>query len=152
MSYQNGEADTSEGHPILKVKLVKASLSEKRSSDEKQIKEKIKGIASKQNSTKEVKKKNQVSIKSKTAHLKSEIKFNYPYRSRKLGHQGQVEVQLWLSKSGTVKNVKLTKSSGYNELDQEVIKSMKQAKFSPATKNGKAIESSFTQKVNFRIN
>jgi len=64
------------------------------------------------------------------------VKPEYPLRARREGWQGVVVVQIVLSSNGTIKNLDLIKSSGYDILDQSAINAVKGWQFSSNVPEG----------------
>ena len=52
---------------------------------------------------------------------------------------GDVVLELCVSASGVVSDAKVLQSSGYKRLDQATIKQIRNARFEPATQNGKPV-------------
>ncbi len=61
--------------------------------------------------------------------------FVYPRLARKRNWQGKVLLAMQITPAGTVRNIRLTKSSGYPILDQAALKAMQQVETLPAMKN-----------------
>jgi TonB family protein len=55
----------------------------------------------------------------------------YPDASRKKGEMGQVQLLYFVTAEGTVASLQLAKSSGYVELDQEAIRSIRKYRYQP---------------------
>ena len=51
----------------------------------------------------------------------------YPKRAKKMRHQGVVEVSFLYKKDGTVRDVKVIKSSGYETLDEAAVELINRA-------------------------
>ena len=75
----------------------------------------------------------------------------YPPRSRRLGHQGQVKVGATISKYGNVAKIIVIKSSGFYELDEEAKRTVREALFYTATRDGLAIEDQQEFVFNFQL-
>ncbi|MGA9794281.1 MAG: energy transducer TonB [Rhizomicrobium sp.] len=64
----------------------------------------------------------------------------YPAMAVRLGHQGETLVKVEVSAQGTVTNVTLAKSSGYDELDEAAIRCVTNGwHYNPATQNGQPV-------------
>jgi protein TonB len=64
----------------------------------------------------------------------------YPAMAVRLDHQGETLVKVDVGADGSVKNVTLVKSSGYDELDQAAIQCVTNGwHYNPATENGQPI-------------
>jgi len=57
----------------------------------------------------------------------------YPSRAQQLGHRGQVRISVDFDANGSVTNVHLVQSSGYEELDHATVEQARSWKFKPAT-------------------
>lgn len=66
------------------------------------------------------------------ATLIADGKPHYPQRSRALGEQGEVVIQIVITEEGTLQDIVLKKSSGYLRLDQSAMAFLKTARFSLA--------------------
>jgi TonB family protein len=64
---------------------------------------------------------------------------SYPPIAVRLNHQGEVALSFTIAEGGTVKNVTVVKSSGYDELDQAAIACVTQFRYRPVIQNGKPI-------------
>ncbi len=64
------------------------------------------------------------------------VKPEYPMRARREGWQGVVVVQIVLSSNGTIKNLDLVKSSGYDILDRAAIGAVRGWQFSSDVPEG----------------
>ncbi len=116
---------------------------------------KIKSSLSKKRKTKSVQKKiNNQSVSNTRlieAQSKSTIKPIYPERARLLGLSGKATVMATIDAIGNVLNVRLTESSGYDILDIEIIRSVKEALFVAATQNGVAVQSEKKITFNYEL-
>lgn len=75
----------------------------------------------------------------------------YPLIARKRGHEGQVSVRVSVAEAGQVMNVKLMKSSGWDDLDQTTLDILKSWQFKPATRGGTPISGSVDLSFNFQL-
>ncbi len=64
----------------------------------------------------------------------------YPAESIKLHHTGTVTLGFLIAKNGTVKESKVTQSSGHVALDESAHTALNKCRFKPATAKGKPIE------------
>lgn len=71
----------------------------------------------------------------KKAIHKGSIDPKYPWRSRRLGEEGETIIEAIILKSGIVKSAKIVKTSGFARLDQAALNAVKKALFVPAMKN-----------------
>ena len=65
---------------------------------------------------------------------------HYPAESIKLQHTGTVTLGFLIAKDGTVKESKVTKSSGHAALDESAHTALTKCRFKPATAKGKPVE------------
>ena len=94
------------------------------------------------------------SLKTKgvSAKLTSKIKINnYPRRSRLLGEEGTVTLELHISAEGSLLHRRVIESSGYTRLDKDAEKRVSKATFAPAIKNGKPVEDIITIPVKYTL-
>jgi protein TonB len=63
----------------------------------------------------------------------------YPAMARRLGEQGEVRLDVLVTATGHVTEIKLKKSSGSQLLDQTTIDTVKKWKFQPATVDGQPV-------------
>jgi protein TonB len=75
-------------------------------------------------------------IQSHPIHLGAQY---YPPESRRLGEQGTCLVKITVTAEGEIRDVTLTKSTGYPRLDQACVDGFKGAHMRPAIRDGKAI-------------
>ena len=75
----------------------------------------------------------------------------YPYRARKLGHQGTVILDVKLDDAGKVVDIVVEKTSGHSSLDKAALSTVKRWNFQPLLKNGKGIRSRVRIPVQFRL-
>lgn len=67
------------------------------------------------------------------------IKPEYPERARIMGITGEVKLSFTVNQKGSVENIKVKKSSGYEILDRSAIKSVREVSFVPARVGDKNI-------------
>ena len=60
---------------------------------------------------------------------------HYPLASRRLGEKGLVVVKLCVNEQGIVEETGLSKSSGFQNLDQSALKALSQWRFNPIASN-----------------
>jgi|GEM_PF-3700117 len=85
------------------------------------------------------------------AHPIGKIEPSYPALSRKLGEEGEAVFVLKVEESGQVSEATLEKSSGHERLDEAAKAALLAASFEPARKNGVALASRKTFRVEFRL-
>lgn len=74
---------------------------------------------------------------------------DYPDASRRAGEEGTTGVMVVVGTDGRVKSCTITKSSGFNRLDERACQiAQRRWRFKPATENGQAVESEF--RTNYR--
>lgn len=65
---------------------------------------------------------------------------SYPRLSKRMGEQGEVRLRVLVAADGRVASVQLSRSSGYERLDEAALESVKQWRFKPATQGGEPLE------------
>lgn len=76
----------------------------------------------------------------------------YPPVAVRQRHEGVTTMSFTIAENGTVKNVTVSKSSGYDELDQAAIACVSQWQYRPVTQNGKPVAvDSKAVAVNWRL-
>lgn len=73
----------------------------------------------------------------------------YPLTSRRLNEEGKVVLNVCVSLSGLVENLKLEKTSGYQRLDDIAIETVKKWKFIPAKNQDRDINACYLLPVQF---
>ena len=76
----------------------------------------------------------------------------YPVIAKKRGYVGTVELIVLVSEKGKVNALKILKSSGYESLDQQAVKTVKNWLFEPGRKNGVPEEMWVKIPVKFEFN
>lgn len=74
---------------------------------------------------------------------------SYPLVARKRGHEGSVVLRVSISVKGRVEGIKLKQSSGWSELDEVCMETIKAWQFMPATRAG--IPASGSVDLNFQF-
>ncbi len=77
-------------------------------------------------------------------------KIIYPKIAQDLGIEGRVMVQFILDKQGNVTNPEIIRSV-HPKLDEEVLRVIKEVKFSPGVQNGTLVKVKMVQSVNFKL-
>jgi protein TonB len=62
-----------------------------------------------------------------------------------------VTLEITVNSKGEVVKVKIVKSSGYTELDESAARAAKKAKFTPASSDGKSVESVAQLTLEFKL-
>jgi protein TonB len=75
----------------------------------------------------------------------------YPLASRRMGEQGAVHLQLCVGALGFVESVKLTQSSGYQNLDRSAIETVKAWKFSALSAVSEKISECYQLPIHFQL-
>ena len=76
----------------------------------------------------------------------------YPLAARRLGLEGRVLLRVDVDRTGVVKRVAITKSSGHRLLDEAARRAMDKWRFLPAMVNGEAASGAVDVPVSFRLN
>jgi protein TonB len=76
---------------------------------------------------------------------------DYPPASRELGEQGRVLLRTMINSDGTVAQVVLRKSSGFNRLDQAALDTVKKWQFVPAQRGEQKISAWIVVPVTFSL-
>jgi protein TonB len=79
------------------------------------------------------------------------ISVNYPRRARRAGLEGDVTLSVLVGVDGAVKAVDVISGTGFDVLDNAAEKAIWNARFTPATIDGIAVEASVSQVVSFRL-
>jgi periplasmic protein TonB len=76
----------------------------------------------------------------------------YPMASRRLAEEGALVLDILVSADGHVRDAKVSRSSGFERLDQAAVSEAEQHwRLRPATRNGVAFEQWLTLRVVFRL-
>ncbi len=75
----------------------------------------------------------------------------YPRHCVRLGHEGVVQVQVWVSAEGTALGVGLARSSGFPALDAAALEAVRAWEFLPAHRAGRAVPSRTVVQVRFQL-
>ena len=73
----------------------------------------------------------------------------YPPVSRRLGEHGRVELDIYILADGSVGEIKLKRSSGYDRLDQSAMDAVRRWHYIPAHKGNQPIPYRYVQPVSF---
>lgn len=76
----------------------------------------------------------------------------YPLAARRLGLEGRVLLRVDVDRTGAVKHVAITRSSGHRILDEAARRAMDKWRFLPAMVNGEAASGAVDVPVSFRLN
>lgn len=75
----------------------------------------------------------------------------YPALSRKLGEEGEVQLKLLVKSDGSVGEVQVRRSSGYERLDQAALRAAWHWRFVPARQGNTPIDYWYLQSVRFAL-
>lgn len=75
----------------------------------------------------------------------------YPSKARAERREGQVELQIYVSRSGTLTHVEVAKSSGQLDLDAAAIDGIRKVQFSPPVCNGQQTDLAVTLPVAYEL-
>ena len=73
----------------------------------------------------------------------------YPFIARKKGFQGKLILEVSVNEDGSVKNVRISQSSGYEILDTVSKKTIEKWIFTPAKKMGRAVKDNILVPIRF---
>lgn len=79
------------------------------------------------------------------------IKPKYPPAAQERGEQGDVVLEFVVTAEGRVGEVTIVRSSGFRELDDAAVATVKKARFVPAKRNRRAVESTARLKLTYRL-
>lgn len=79
------------------------------------------------------------------------IKPKYPPGAQERGEQGDVTLEFVVTAEGTVGEVRVVQSSGFRELDDAAVGAVKKARFVPAKRGRRAVESTARLKLTYRL-
>lgn len=75
----------------------------------------------------------------------------YPKASRALGEQGKVLLDVYIEDDGRVGNIRLHQSSGFARLDEAALLAVRQWRFTPARRAGRAVAMWTVQPISFDL-
>jgi protein TonB len=75
----------------------------------------------------------------------------YPAISRRLGEQGQVQLDVYILTDGSVGEIKLKRSSGFPRLDQAALDAVRHWRYQPARRGHEAIAFWYVQPLIFSL-
>lgn len=73
----------------------------------------------------------------------------YPDKSVELGEEGKVKLAIIVNPNGSVDDIELIQSSGFERLDRAAIETVKQVKYQPKNVNGKPVRTRFVKEFSF---
>ncbi len=77
-------------------------------------------------------------------------KIKYPEIAKKAGVQGRVYALAYINENGTVDKVQIIKGIGAG-CDEEVIRAISEAKFTPGMKEGKPVKVKLSLQIKFKL-
>jgi periplasmic protein TonB len=80
-----------------------------------------------------------------------ETPHSYPPLAKQRGWEGTVNIEVVISRNGTVKEAKLQQSSGHSILDRAALKQIRRWRFQPASVDGKPVEISALVPIVFEL-
>ncbi len=81
----------------------------------------------------------------------NDIKPDYPFRARKKGYEGEVVINVLVSKEGVPLSYSVIESSGYEDLDRAARETILSTIFYPGTVNGAASKSNLQIHIKFKL-
>ncbi len=75
----------------------------------------------------------------------------YPRASKALGEQGVVMLEVFVTTDGTVGDIRIGRSSGYERLDESALRAVRQWHFVPAHQGGKQVAMWYKQPITFDL-
>ncbi|CAM3422912.1 energy transducer TonB [Parendozoicomonas haliclonae] len=75
----------------------------------------------------------------------------YPYRARKMGHEGTVMLEIRLNREGRIDSLEVLESSGHASLDRAALKAVSGWQFLPLLEQGRGIPSRVRIPVRFKL-
>jgi protein TonB len=85
------------------------------------------------------------------ASAEGNAKPTYPKASRALGEQGRVLLDVFVQVDGSVGEIRLHQSSGFDRLDDAALKAVRQWHYHPARQAGKEIAMWYVQPISFDL-
>ncbi|MCL7421555.1 MAG: energy transducer TonB [Methylobacter sp.] len=81
----------------------------------------------------------------------SRVEPRYPFRAAARGIEGWVEIDITVSPAGTVSDARVVDASPEGIFDRAALEAIRQWRFKPAFRDGRAVEQQATQIVRFRL-
>ena len=86
-------------------------------------------------------------MKAFAQYLQENLK--YPESSQKANHKGKVYIMFTVNMDGSTTDFQVLKSTGDVELDNEALRVLKLAKWTPGKQSGRVVRSRYTVPINF---
>ncbi len=83
--------------------------------------------------------------------LTGELRPRYPFRSRRLGEEGQVTVEVEVLADGRAGSLEILSSSGYARLDEAALQALQSAQFEPAQRGGRPVRTRAEWTIVFQL-
>ena len=80
----------------------------------------------------------------------SEIRPHYPDAARERGDEAEVIVEAWVAASGQVERARVHTSAG-REFDEAALEAVQEARFYPASRDGKPVASAVAMRLHFEL-
>jgi periplasmic protein TonB len=93
----------------------------------------------------------QTAPESRNFQLRRKVDPVYPQRALRQRLEGWVELSFVVTVDGNVTSVEVVNSQPKREFDREAIRALQQWKFSPRVENGKAVQATARQRLEFRL-
>ena len=94
----------------------------------------------------------EISAPKNVAHLDCNVaKPDYPALSRRRGETGTAYVRFVVGLTGTLENIELKKSSGFDRLDDAALAAVHASTCKPYVENGVAVRAAYTQPYQFGL-
>jgi len=87
---------------------------------------------------------------SRVARPASEIRPRYPEAARERGDEAEVVVEAWVAANGRVERARVQASAG-REFDAAALEAVRQARFYPASRDGKPVASAVAMRLHFEL-
>ena len=88
-------------------------------------------------------------MKAFAQYLQENLK--YPESSQKANHKGKVYIMFTVNMDGSTTDFQVLKSTGDVELDNEALRVLKLAKWTPGKQSGRVVRSRYTVPINFEL-
>jgi protein TonB len=90
-------------------------------------------------------------IETTSIAVKRRIDPLYPPSARRQDQEGTVRVRILVDERGRASDVQVTRSSGYDSLDDAAVSAVRRWQFIPATENSRAVSAWTEVSVVFRL-
>lgn len=76
---------------------------------------------------------------------------NYPFKAKRRGYQGVAIVQIELAEDGSITDLTVLRSSGFNVLDKAALNNVSQWQFHPVMRDNQTIKARFNVPIEFSL-